>query len=128
LVAAGIVAELRRARVTVTPIGARDHAQACGAFVDRLAAATLTHRAQPALDDAVAGAARRPLGDAWLWSRRHSTVDIAPLVAATLAAWSADTRPPAGRAAVVVPELRHDENRRVAGVRPLTPRRPVSGR
>jgi hypothetical protein len=131
LVAAGIVAELRRARVAVTPIGARDHAQACGAFVDRLDAGTLTHRSQPALDDAVAGAARRPLGDAWLWSRRHSAVDIAPLVAATLAAWSADTRPAPGRAAVVVaggPELRHDGNSRVGRVRPMGPPRPVSRR
>jgi hypothetical protein len=28
------------------------------------------------------------LGDAWLWSRKNSTVNIAPLVAATLAVWA----------------------------------------
>jgi hypothetical protein len=104
LVAASVVAELRRARVVVDPIGAGDHARACGLFVDRLTAGTVTHRAQLVLDDAIAGAARRPLGDAWLWSRRHSAVDISPLVAVTLAAWAAATRRPAGRAAVVVPQ------------------------
>lgn len=102
LVAAGAVAELERAGVSVIPIGARDHAQACGAFVDRLAAATVTHRAQGVLDDAVMGAARRPLGDAWLWSRARSQADICPLVAVTLAAWAAATRPNAGRGVVVV--------------------------
>ena len=68
----------RRARVTVDPVGASDHARACGTFVDLLAAGRLAHRSQAVLDDAVAGAARRPLGDAWLWSRcpldrRHLT-------------------------------------------------------
>jgi len=101
LVAASAVAELNRARVTVDPIGASDHARACGSFVDRLAAGTVSHRAQPVLDDAVTGAARRPLGDAWLWSRARSTVDISPLVAVTLAAWGAANRRPAGRPLLV---------------------------
>jgi hypothetical protein len=103
LVAASVVAELRRARVIVDPVGAADHARGCGLFVDRLTAGTVTHRAQAVLDDAIAGAARRPLGDAWLWSRRHSAVDISPLVAVTLAAWAAATRRPGGKAAIVVP-------------------------
>lgn len=102
LVAASIVAELTRARVSVVPVGASDHARACGTFVDRVTAGTLTHRAQAVLDDAVAGAARRPLGDAWLWSRSRSTVDISPLVAATLAGWAAATRPARGRGVVAV--------------------------
>lgn len=101
LVAASVVAELARAKVVVDPVGAGDHARACGHFTDRLTAATITHRAQAVLDDAVMGAARRPLGDAWLWSRRRSTVDISPLVAVTLAAWAAATRRGGGRAAVV---------------------------
>ena len=37
------------------------------------------------LRDAVRGAKERPLGDAWAWSRKTSSVDISPLVAATLA-------------------------------------------
>jgi phage terminase large subunit-like protein len=101
LVAASIVAELKRARVDVTPIGATDHARACGTFDDRLAAGTLLHRAQPVLDDAVTRAARRPLGDGWLWSRRKSGGDISPLVAVTLAAFAASQAPAGGRGAVV---------------------------
>lgn len=102
LVAASVVSELTRARVTVTPVGASDHARACGAFVDALAAGRLTHRAQGALDDAVTASARRPLGDAWLWSRLRSAADISPLVAVTLAAWGATSGPPSGRGAVIV--------------------------
>ena len=102
LVAASIVAELGRVGVTVDPVGASDHARACGTFVDLLAAGRIAHRSQAALDVAVVGAARRPLGDAWLWSRAKSNVDISPLVAVTLAAWAATTRRPAGRATIAV--------------------------
>ena len=123
LVAASVVAELRRARVGVDPIGAGDHARACGLFVDRLTAGTITHRAQAALDDAIAGARRRPLGDAWLWSRRHSAVDISPLVAVTLAAWTAATRRPGGRGAVVAPSAPSQPIARTLG----TTRAPIGG-
>ena len=37
------------------------------------------------LRDAIRGAKSRPLGDQWAWSRKSSSVDISPLVAATLA-------------------------------------------
>ena len=101
LVTASIVTELARARINLDAVGAADHARACGTFVDLLAAAGLSHRSQAVLDEAVVGAARRPLGDAWLWSRARSNVDISPLVAATLAVWAAHRRPTPGRAAVV---------------------------
>lgn len=108
IVAASVVAELARAGVTVEPVGAGDHARACGTFIDLLDTARVSHRAQSVLDDAVAGAARRPLGDAWLWSRARSGVDICPLVAATLAVWAAHTRRPGGQGAVVtIPPPRH---------------------
>ena len=120
IVAASVVADLRRARVTVEPVAAGDHARACGTFVDLLDRHGLAHRAQAALDDAVVVAGRRPLGDAWLWSRSRSRGDISPLVAATLAVWRVHARPAAGRAAAAVPDPanRHDEIRPGAGVRP----------
>jgi hypothetical protein len=61
-------------------------AQACGAFYDAAVSPTptLRHLGEPSLDAAVSVAARRPLGDAWAWSRK-SGGDISPLVAATLA-------------------------------------------
>jgi hypothetical protein len=101
LVAAAAVSELQRAGLTVTPIGAGDHARACGAFVDRLRDRGFSHRGQAVLDDAVMAAARRPLGDAWLWSRSRSGGSIAPLVAVTLATWTAATRRPGGKGAIV---------------------------
>lgn len=101
LVAASVTAELERRHVTVLGVGATDAARACGAFTDRLAAGRLLHRSQAVLDGAVLAAARRPLGDAWLWSRARSSADISPLVAATLASWSAATHRTAGRPAVV---------------------------
>lgn len=126
IVAASIVAELRRARLEVVPVSAGDHARACGTFVDGLAAGAVAHRGQAVLDDAVVGASRRPYGDAWLWSRSRSRVDIAPLVAATLAVWAAHGRRTAGKPTIGVP-FRHDETRPGAGVRPMHPARPVRG-
>jgi hypothetical protein len=38
------------------------------------------------LSSAVAGAVLRDSGDTWVWSRKHSKVDISPLVAVTIAA------------------------------------------
>jgi len=102
LVAASIVAELRRARVDVTAVSAADHARACSTFVDLLDGGRLVHLAQAVLDDAVTVAARRPYGDGWLWSRRLSRSSIAPLVAATLAAATAHAGRPTGRAALAV--------------------------
>jgi hypothetical protein len=115
IVAASTVAELARVRVTVDPVGAGDHARACGTFVDLLGAGRLAHRSQAVLDDAVHGAARRPLGDAWLWSRARSSVDISPLVAVTLASWAAHTKTPVGKAdlgAVTSPTLPQDRRKR----------------
>jgi len=47
---------------------------------------------RPALDAAVAGAATRPLGDAWAWAREGLSTDITPLVAVSLARWGHATR------------------------------------
>lgn len=64
----------------------REMAQACGAlYEDVVENAALRHLDQPELNSALTGARKRPLGDAWGWHRRDSTVDISPLVAVTLA-------------------------------------------
>lgn len=68
-----------------------DHANACGELFDAVAEHTFHHLGQPELNAAAAGAAKRYHGDSWLWSRRHSSVDISPLVAVTLAKWALDT-------------------------------------
>jgi hypothetical protein len=92
LIAAATVAELGRAGVAVEVIGAGDLARACSVFDQLLAAGQLQHRSQHTLDAAIVGAVRRQFGDGWAWSRVKSTVDITPLVAATVAAWAWRTR------------------------------------
>jgi hypothetical protein len=75
--------------------------QATGTFYDRVRAAIgegtnavqLRHRNQPVLDLAAATAATRPNGDAWLWDRRRSPTDAAPLIAVTGALWALGQKP-----------------------------------
>jgi hypothetical protein len=86
---------LEREGIRVTPesrkhtqlelVGARAHAQACGAWYDDTINSKIRHSDQPHLNIALQGAARRPLGEAWAWTRKDSAVDISPLVAITLA-------------------------------------------
>jgi hypothetical protein len=71
----------------LTEIDAGDLATACGYFVDVVQRGKLRHRGERELTVALDGAAQRPLGDAFAWSRRHSGVDITPLCAVSLAAW-----------------------------------------
>lgn len=71
---------------------AQDVAAACGQFVDAVTQKTFRHIGQDVLMDAIRGAKTRPLGDAWAWGRRISSVDISPLVVATLARWAYETR------------------------------------
>jgi hypothetical protein len=80
--------------VEVERLNASEYAQACGALVDLVGDDRLRHLDQPELNAAVKGAAKRPLGDAWAWSRKSSNVDISPLVAVTLALWGLESRAP----------------------------------
>lgn len=88
------------AGVTVRTVDVGEHADACGKFVDLIAEADLRHLGQPVLEAALRGAATRPLGDAWLWSRKSSGTDISPLVAATLAVDAAAAMPTGGIGAI----------------------------
>ena len=83
--AAALITQVEQAGVELTPVNGTEYAGACGAFFDSVRDATLRHGGDLELTAAVRGAARRPLGDAWAWSRKSSSVDISPLVAATLA-------------------------------------------
>ncbi len=80
-------------------MSARDMAQACGALKSGAAKAsedavrTWRHPGQQLLTDALKGAARRKLLDAWAWSRTPSSADICPLVAVTEALWGLSTIP-----------------------------------
>jgi hypothetical protein len=90
--AASLIADLERERVDVVVVNAKEHAQACGRFYDACDQGTLRHLGTSELFAAIRGAAIRPLGDAWAWSRKSSNVDISPLVSATLALWGTGTQ------------------------------------
>jgi hypothetical protein len=94
--AGSLLAPLKLAGVDVLAVNGAEHAQACGGFLDAVIEDRLSHIGQVPLEVAVAGATRRTLGDAWAWSRRHSTVDISPLVAVTLARWAVTHSEPDG--------------------------------
>jgi phage terminase large subunit-like protein len=66
-----------------------DVPKACGAFYDQVLAGRVRHLGQTELTTSVLSARRQPMGDSWRWSRRSSSVDISPLMAATLASWRA---------------------------------------
>lgn len=74
-------------------LGGRDMTAACQLMLDGLLDASICHRAEPLMDAAAAGATKRPVGDGWVWGRRTSATDVAPLTAATCAAWGHARRP-----------------------------------
>lgn len=84
--AAPLLTGFRAAKLTET--GAVDMAAGCLFLVDLVSNRRLRHRGERELAIALDGAARRPLGDSWAWSRRGTHVDLTPLVAVTLAAWA----------------------------------------
>jgi hypothetical protein len=76
--------ELEEAGIPVEWITSSQLGEMCGYFVDVVAAGDLEHLGSQELRDAIAGAAERPLNDRWAWKRISSSVDISPLVAATI--------------------------------------------
>jgi hypothetical protein len=89
--ASSILPALERLRPPVTIVNALELSQACAQLLDDVHAVQLAHLGDPDPEAAVAGAVKRPLGDAWAFSRRNSFVDICPLVSVTLALWGART-------------------------------------
>lgn len=86
--ACSLLPELLEVGVEPLLLNSREFARACGSFFDSVEQGTLRHLGDPVLDLAVSSARKRDVGDgAWAWGRRTSAAHIAPLVAATLAAW-----------------------------------------
>jgi hypothetical protein len=84
--AGGLLPSLTQSGVVVHLATSRDVTGAAGAFVDAVKSNRLRHIDQAPLNVAVDGAARQNVSDgSWKWSRRHSSTDISPLVAVTLA-------------------------------------------
>jgi hypothetical protein len=93
--AASLVPRLKAAGRTVKVTSAGDMAKACGLWLGDVEAGRLTHADQPSVNDALAGAKKRPVGNAggWGWDRRDEHTNVAPLVAHTLARFGAELVP-----------------------------------
>jgi hypothetical protein len=81
----------------VVEIDTAEAAEATSYFLDLVGRGKLRHRGEKELAVALDGAALRPLGDSFAWSRKGSGVDISPLCAVTAAvfgwrwdAWAGD--------------------------------------
>lgn len=95
--ASSMIPALNARNVKVLTGNENDMQRACGLIASDLEAGRLTHANQKPLNEARAGARKRAIGTAggWGYDRKDSSVDIAPLVAVTLARLAAviATRP-----------------------------------
>lgn len=89
--AASLEPECRDREIELKMLSAADETRAFGMFLNLVEAARLAHLGSSEIQSAIRGATKRPLGDAYAWDRRDASIDITPLVAATLGLWeSAD--------------------------------------
>ena len=72
----------------VRPMSGPDMAKASGMLFDATTEAAIVHPGQEQLDAAAAVAVVRPIGEAWAFDRKRSSVDVAPLVAVSQALWA----------------------------------------
>jgi hypothetical protein len=86
--AATTIGPLEDAGVTITKPNSMDLVTAHGNFLDLLAAGRIRHQGQPQLTAAARHLEQRRLGGATAPERRGALVDVAPAVAAELAAWA----------------------------------------
>jgi hypothetical protein len=83
--AASLIPDLEREGIEVLVVKMNDYVRGCGIIFDLVEEGSLRHLGTPEMRSALRGAAKRPLGDAWAWSRKNSGVDITPIVSITLA-------------------------------------------
>jgi hypothetical protein len=83
--AGSFIAPLSEAGVKVVEVATADVAKATGQFIDACLNDGLRHISQMSLDKSLRGSMLKPSGEAQVWARRTSRVDISPLVAVTVA-------------------------------------------
>jgi hypothetical protein len=86
--AGALLPALSEAGIEPTQMKVRDMGQACVAFAGAVEQRSVRHLGDEILSRALAGGARRDVGDGlWSWVRAKSDCDICPLVATTEALW-----------------------------------------
>lgn len=91
---AELIPHLRQAGVDLEVIDTKDVLDACAGFHTLVRDARLQHADYPELEEAVAVAQKRDVGDRWAWGRRKTGADISALEAATWATWRVATPEP----------------------------------
>lgn len=86
---ASLVDTLSNADIDIAEWQGAELAKGCSQFFDAVVQGELRHLSQPVLEAAASVAKVKPIGDSWVWDRKNSDVDIAPLCAATAALWLA---------------------------------------
>lgn len=91
-----LIEPLEEAKVPVIRTGASYMGTSCASFYREAMSGMLVHLDQPTLNSAVADARKRNIGTEglWGWNRKNNSVDITPLVSATLALGSIDAIEP----------------------------------
>jgi hypothetical protein len=98
--ASGLIPELKRAGVKVVEWGPGLELQTgCALFFDGICDHTIYHRPSGVMDRAAASGVSRRTGDAWIFDRRNSPVDVSPIVACAAAVWL-EGRPPPNKSKV----------------------------
>jgi hypothetical protein len=93
--ASGMIPDLQKAGLEIMEWGpGAEVAAGCARFYDLICQHSLRHRPAPVLDRAAASGISRRVVDGWVFSRRDSPVDVAPLFACAAAVW-AEHRGPA---------------------------------
>jgi hypothetical protein len=85
--AASLVEDIRAADLAVHETDAAEVSTAAGQFLEAVLEQKFFHRGDPRLTTAVEGSRQRAIGQKWGWDRKLPTVDVSPLVAASLALW-----------------------------------------
>lgn len=86
--ATSMIEDLRKAGVPVVEWGpGKEVANGSGEFYDGICEHKIFHRPAPVLDRAAAAGVPRNVGEGWVFDRRHSLVDVSPIVACVAAAW-----------------------------------------
>ncbi len=92
--AASFLDELVGKGIPVVELDTQDVSRAAVSFYDHVMDGEVTIRANLDLDSAVAGAAKRSVGESWAWGRKSSRLDISLLVAASLGLWAVEHAAP----------------------------------
>ena len=91
--AAVFIEPLRQRGVTVVVLKLDEFAAACGGLYDAVLNRTIAVRDSPRLDEAIAAAVKRKVGQRWTWARQVGAYDATPLTSICIAQWGTSHRP-----------------------------------